>query len=120
MALQRAEKRGVRRQRVRRKVRGTDKRPRLSVYRSLQHVYAQVISDDSGRTLAAASTLDRSVAEALKSKRNLEAAKMVGKVIAERCLQKGINQIVFDRNGFLYHGRLKVLAEAARQAGLKF
>jgi large subunit ribosomal protein L18 len=120
MALQRVEQRRVRRQRVRRKVRGTDKLPRLSVYRSLQHVYAQVISDDSGRTLAAASTLDPGVAETLKSKRNLEAAKMVGKVIAERCLQKGISQIVFDRDGFLYHGRLKALAEAARQAGLKF
>jgi large subunit ribosomal protein L18 len=120
MASERAEKRKVRRARVRRKIRGSDARPRLSVYRSLRHIYAQVISDESGRTVAAVSTLDPALREALKSKRNVEAAKAIGKAIAERCLQKGIGEVVFDRNGFLYHGRVQALAQAVREAGLKF
>lgn len=120
MAAERFENRMTRRRRVRRRVLGSDGRPRLSVYRSLNHIYAQVVSDDSGRTLAAASTLSPELREALKSRRNLAAAKAVGKTIAERCLDKGISQVVFDRNGFLYHGRLKALADAAREAGLKF
>ncbi len=110
----------MRQQRVRRRTRGSDQRPRLSVYRSLHHIYAQVISDDSGRTMAAASTAIAGISEGLKSKRGLEAAKAVGRAIAERCLAHGIQSVVFDRNGFLYHGRVKALAEAARQAGLKF
>jgi len=93
--------------------------PRLSVYRSLQHIYVQVISDESGTTLAAASTQTPGVIESLKSRRNADAAKSVGKAIAEKCLANGIKQVVFDRNGFLYHGRLKALADAAREAGLK-
>ncbi len=105
---------------MRRSVRGSDQRPRLSVYRSLNHIYAQVVSDDSGRTLAAASTLTAELREELKSRRNLQAARVVGKTIAERCLSKGISQVIFDRNGFLYHGRVKALADAARAAGLKF
>jgi len=105
---------------VRRKAVGNDQRPRLSVFRSLNHIYVQVISDESGRTLAAASTATAGVREGLKSKRNLAAAKAVGKAIAERCLQGGISNVVFDRNGFLYHGRVKALADAAREAGLKF
>src|SRR5437762_948867 len=121
MALQRAEKRSLRRQRVRRIVRGTDQRPRLSVFRSLQHIYVQVISDASGRTLAAASTAGGgTVGDALANKRNLNAAKSVGKAIAEKCLASGIQTVIFDRNGFLYHGRVKALADAAREAGLKF
>ena len=120
MASERVEKRGARRTRVRRKVRGSDQVPRLSVYRSLHHIYAQVISDDSGRTVAAASTLTSDVRGALKTPRDLNAAKAVGKSIASRCLDKGISEVVFDRNGFLYHGRIKALAEAAREAGLKF
>ena len=120
MAADRSEKRMVRRHRVRRRVRGSDERPRLSVYRSLNHIYAQVVSDDSGKTLAAASTLTAELREELKSQRNVQAAKVVGKTIAERCLIKGINQVIFDRNGFLYHGRVKALADAAREAGLKF
>jgi large subunit ribosomal protein L18 len=93
--------------------------PRLSVYRSLNHIYAQVISDDSGRTIASASTQSPGVREELKSRRNAVAAKSVGKAIAEKCLAAGVKQVVFDRNGFLYHGRVKALADAARAAGLK-
>jgi large subunit ribosomal protein L18 len=120
MGLERAEKRDNRRVRVRRKVRGSDQRPRLSVYRSLYHTYAQVISDVSGQTLASASTLSPDLRDELKSKRNVGAAKVVGKAIADRCRAKGISEVIFDRNGFLYHGRIKALAEAAREAGLKF
>jgi large subunit ribosomal protein L18 len=105
MAFHRAISRATRQNRVRRKVRGSDTTPRLSVYRSLHHIYAQVISDDSGKTLAAASTLT---------------PKNVGKAIAQKCLAGGIKEVIFDRNGFLYHGRLKALADAAREAGLKF
>ena len=119
MAVVRSEKRKLRQGRVRRKAVGNDSRPRLSVFRSLHHIYVQVISDESGRTLAAASTESEGLRE-LKSKRNLAAAKAVGKAIAERCLQSGISNVVFDRNGFLYHGRVKALADAAREAGLKF
>lgn len=120
MALERAEKRQNRQVRIRRKVRGNDQRPRLSVYRSLYHIYAQVISDESGQTLVAASTVSAELRDALQSKRNVAAAQVVGKAIADRCRAKGINEVIFDRNGFLYHGRVKALAEAARAAGLKF
>ena len=120
MAVERSEKRKLRQSRVRRKAVGNDQRPRLSVFRSLHHIYVQVISDETGRTLAAASTATAGVREGLKSKRNLAAAKAVGKAIAERCRQAGITQVVLDRNGFLYHGRVKALADAAREAGLKF
>jgi large subunit ribosomal protein L18 len=116
----RVENRAARQSRVRRKVRGSEQIPRLSVYRSLHHIYVQVISDESGRTLVAASTLSPDVRGSLKTARDLSAAKTVGKTIAARCLEKGINQVVFDRNGFLYHGRVKALADAAREAGLKF
>jgi large subunit ribosomal protein L18 len=120
MVAERFEKRAARRKRVRRKVRGSDLRPRLSVYRSLNHIYVQVISDQSGRTLIAASTRDAAVKSELSNTRSLAAAKAVGKAIAERCKEKGILSVVFDRNGFLYHGRVKALAQAAREAGLKF
>ena len=120
MAVERSEKRKLRQQRVRRKAVGNDQRPRLSVFRSLNHIYVQVISDQSGHTLAAASTSSTDLREGLNSKRNLAAAKAVGKAIAERCLRSGISSVVFDRNGFLYHGRVKALADAAREAGLKF
>jgi len=105
---------------VRSVVRGTETRPRLSVYRSLHHIYVQVISDESGRTLAAASTQTPDASDGLKSRRGVTAAKVVGKTIAEKCLANGIQSVVFDRNGFLYHGRIKALADAAREAGLKF
>ena len=120
MAFERSEKRNLRQGRVRRKVRGTDERPRLSVFRSLQHLYVQVISDESGSTLASASTAVKELRDGLTSQRNVAAAKAVGKAIADRCRENGISQVVFDRNGFLYHGRVKALAEAAREAGLRF
>lgn len=106
--------------RVRRKVKGTPERPRLNVFRSLKQIYAQVIDDTTGTTLVAASTLD----EALKGKvafgGNKEAAKEVGKLIAQKALDKGIKSVVFDRGGYIYHGRVKELADAAREAGLEF
>jgi large subunit ribosomal protein L18 len=121
MPTKRVEKRLSRHRRVRRILRGTDARPRLAVYRSLHHIYAQVISDDSGRTLLASSTLGSEVkAAGLKSANNLEAAKAVGKTIAGKCIEQGIKHVVFDRSGFLYHGRVKALADAAREAGLRF
>ena len=104
-----------RHRRVRVKLAGTTEKPRLTVFRSLHHVYAQVIDDSTGRTLAAASTVD------LKSgNHDLEAATAVGKAIADKAKQAGIGAVVFDRGGFLYHGRIKALAEAAREAGLEF
>lgn len=120
MSLERAQKRHTRQARVRRKVRGTSERPRLSVYRSLHHIYAQVVSDETGRTLIAASTQSSGVRDELKSKSSVAAAKLVGKTVAERCREAGINEVVFDRNGFLFHGRVKALADAAREAGLRF
>src|SRR5215813_3205108 len=105
--------------RIRKKMVGSEARPRLNVYRSLNHIYAQVIDDLKGETIAAAST-----AEGKKGERptggNVAAAKNVGKTIAERAKQKGITQVVFDRGGYLYHGRIKALADAAREAGLQF
>ena len=106
--------------RVRRKVKGTPERPRLNVFRSLKQIYAQVIDDSTGTTLVAASTLD----EALKGKvafgGNKEAAKEVGKLVAQKAIDKGIKQVVFDRGGYIYHGRIKELADAAREVGLEF
>jgi len=106
--------------RVRQRVVGTSGRPRLCVYRSLGHIYAQVIDDQSGRTLASASSLDKGTRAALKGGGNIAAAKIVGKSIAERSLAAGIQQVVFDRGGYMYHGRVEALAGAAREAGLKF
>lgn len=121
MALARTKLARQRRQtRVRRRLRGVDARPRLCVYRSGKHIYAQVISDETGRTLAAASTLSAGVKTDLKGSANRDAAKRVGTVIAQVCQERGIRAVVFDRNGFLYHGRVKALAEAAREAGLQF
>jgi large subunit ribosomal protein L18 len=107
-------------QRIRKKVAGTAERPRLAVYFSGKHVYAQVVDDDAGRTLAAASTKERSLLGNNKAAANRIAAAMIGKAIAERSLAKKIDNIVFDRGGFLYHGKVKVLADAAREGGLKF
>lgn len=118
--MDRAEKRKLRQGRVRRKVRGTNERPRLSVFRSLHHIYVQVISDESGRTLASASTTLKEIGSDLGSRSGMGAAKAVGQAIANRCREQGIGEVIFDRNGFLYHGRVKALAEAAREAGLKF
>lgn len=112
--------RALRRERVRQRVTGTDARPRLCVYRSGKHVYVQVVSDESGQTLAAVSTLSAELRSALKKTATVEAAKGVGTLIAQKCREKGINRVVFDRNGFLYHGRVRAVAEAAREAGLQF
>jgi large subunit ribosomal protein L18 len=102
--------------RIRRKMQGTAERPRLNVYRSLNHIYAQVIDDASGVTLVSASTK----AANLKTGGNVAAAKEVGKLVAERAKEKGVKKVVFDRGGYLYHGRIKALADAAREAGLEF
>ncbi len=106
--------------RVRKIVSGTSERPRLCVSRSLNHIYAQIIDDSIGKTLVAASTNDKALRSDLKVKSNKAAAKVVGEMVAERALAKGITQVVFDRGGFLYHGRIKSLADAAREKGLKF
>jgi large subunit ribosomal protein L18 len=95
-------------------------RPRLSVFRSGKHIYAQIIDDAAGRTLAAASTLDASLREALRTGADKEAAGHVGKLVAERALAAGVTQVVFDRGSYMYHGRVKALAEAAREGGLSF
>ena len=106
--------------RIRKKVNGTAERPRLSVFRSSRHIYAQVIDDAAGKTLAAASTLSKDLAGQLEEGNKVAAAKKVGKLIAKVCKEKGITKIVFDRNGYLYHGRVSALAQAAREAGLEF
>ena len=102
--------------RIRRKVRGSSERPRLAVYRSLNHIYAQVVDDLNGQTIVAASTTEKDLRGATGG--NVEAARRIGKAIAERALEKGINSVVFDRGGYLYHGRIKALTDAARAAGL--
>jgi large subunit ribosomal protein L18 len=112
----RAEVRNAVHRRIRRKVRGTSERPRLAVYRSLNHIYAQIIDDESARTIAAASTTEKALAA--KTGGNIEAAKRVGQAIAERALAAGISSVVFDRGGYLYHGRVRALTDAARAAGL--
>jgi large subunit ribosomal protein L18 len=106
--------------RVRNKVHGTGERPRLAVFRSLTHIYAQVIDDVQGQTLVAASTTDAEIAKDTKKKKKTAQAELVGTVIAKRAVAKGIKQVAFDRGGFKYQGRVKALAEAARKAGLKF
>ena len=113
-------KRLQRHKRVRRKVFGTPQRPRLCVFRSSNNIYAQIIDDTNRVTLVAASSLDEAVKGAVNHTGNKEAAKMVGEMIAKRAIEKGITEVVFDRGGYLYHGRVQVLAEAAREAGLKF
>lgn len=112
------ERRQKRKFRVRNSITGTQERPRLNVYRSLKHIHAQIIDDTAGNTLVAASTLE--LKDKVSSTSNKEAAKEVGKLIAEKAKAKGIETVVFDRGGFLYHGRVKELAEAARENGLKF
>lgn len=118
--IDRRKARERRRAHVRRKVVGTPERPRLNVFRSLTHIYAQIIDDSVGHTLVAASTVDTELREALAGKAKTEQAKLVGQKLAERALQKGVKQVVFDRAGYKYHGRVKALAEAAREAGLDF
>ena len=118
MKVTRRESTRRRHARVRRRVKGTTERPRLAVFRSNQHIYAQVIDDSSHKTLVSASTLDKEAS--VKSGGNKEAAAVVGKLIAERALKQDISEVVFDRGGKLYHGRVAALADAAREAGLSF
>ena len=119
-----AEKKGAedrRKARVRRAIRkAANGRPRLSVFRSSKQIYAQVIDDAQGRTLAAASSLEKAMRETLKTGADVEAAKQVGRLVAERAVQAGVKDVVFDRSGYLYHGRVKALADAAREGGLNF
>ncbi|HVU03539.1 MAG TPA: 50S ribosomal protein L18 [Polyangiaceae bacterium] len=109
-----------RKYRIRNKISGTEARPRLSVFRSSQHIYAQVIDDTTGKTVATASTLSRDLKSSLGEANKTDAAKKVGALIAKMCLDKKVDKVVFDRNGYLYHGRVKALADAAREAGLNF
>jgi large subunit ribosomal protein L18 len=124
MKIQTKNDRRVRIQlRQRKRISGTTARPRLSIFRSVQHIYAQVIDDLSGKTLASASTLDSALKGAFAkgvSGGNLKGAEAIGKAIAERSIEKGIKKVVFDRSGFLYHGRIRAVADAARKAGLEF
>lgn len=120
MKLTRKESTRRRHRRVRKTVQGSGDRPRLAVFRSNQHIYAQIIDDTQQQTLAAASTLEPSLKGELSSGATCEASQAVGKLVAERALAKGITKVVFDRGGKLYHGRVKALAEAAREAGLDF
>jgi large subunit ribosomal protein L18 len=106
--------------RIRKRLTGASERPRLAVFRSNKHIYAQVIDDSKGTTVTAASTLDVDAKKDAKSGGNIAAAKAVGKLVAERAKAKGVQTVLFDRGGYLYHGRVKALAEAAREAGLKF
>jgi large subunit ribosomal protein L18 len=104
--------------RIRKKVKGSETRPRLAIFRSLNHIYAQIIDDEKGATLCSASSVEKSAGAATGG--NVEAARQIGKLIAERAKEKGVTQVVFDRGGYIYHGRVKSLAEAAREAGLQF
>ena len=120
MAVDKRAARRRRQRRIRAKIAGTAERPRLNVFRSLNNVYAQVIDDDTGHTLVAASTLESSLAEELDGKTKKEQARVVGRLIAERSLEAGIHTVVFDRGGYPYHGRVKAVAEGAREGGLEF
>jgi len=115
-----AARRLRRKRHIRRSLSGTASRPRMSVFRSLSHVYVQVIDDEAGRTLCSASTLDKELRAGVSATGNCDAAKAVGGKIAERAKAAGVSSVVFDRNGFKYHGRVKALADAAREAGLEF
>lgn len=109
-----------RKKRIRKKIHGTPERPRLSVFRSAKHIYAQVVDDTRGTTLVHVSTLTKDVKRGATDVSKSDAARLVGRAVAEACKSKGIQKVAFDRNGFIYHGRVKALAEAAREAGLDF
>ena len=119
-AKKRYESRMARHKRVRKNVSGTPERPRLAVFRSGKHLYAQIVDDVSGRSLAAVSTLTKGVRDELKGKKKAEASVVIGKKIGEIAKEKGISRVTFDRGGFLYHGRVKAFADGAREAGLEF
>lgn len=120
MALNKIERRARIKMRIRKIVSGTAERPRMSVYRSNKQIYVQLIDDATGVTLVAASSADKEVAEKVAGLNKSQVSALVGKLAAERSLQKGISEVAFDRNGYLYHGRVKMLADAAREGGLKF
>ena len=120
MATSKQEGRQRRHTRIRKRVSGTEQKGRLSVYRSLNHIYAQIIDDNNGTTLVSASSLDPAVKSLEQHKGNIKTAKEVGSLIAKKAIEKGIKKVIFDRSGYLYHGRVKALAEAAREAGLEF
>lgn len=115
-----AKQRQRRRYRVRKTIRGDEQRPRLTIHRSHQHIYAQIVDDDAGRTLAAASSIEKDVRGGLKYGGNKDAAQAIGRLVAERALAAGVKQVKFDRREYKYHGRVAALAEAAREAGLSF
>ncbi len=119
MALTKRERRLKIKQRIRKRISGTNERPRMTVFRSNKQIYVQLVNDLTGETVVSASSKNKEVADQ-KSINKSEQAKLVGKLVAERSLAKGINNVVFDRNGYIYHGRIKVLAESAREGGLKF
>ncbi len=120
IAKQRMESRATRHRRIRKRLSGSGARPRLCVFRSHAHIYAQIVDDDQGRVLLGASSLSPELAEQLKGKKKREASREVGKLIAARAQAKGIKQVCFDRGGYIYHGRVKALAEGAREGGLEF
>jgi large subunit ribosomal protein L18 len=120
MGKKEQEARLRRHRRVRSKVAGTLERPRLNVFRSLEHIYAQVIDDVAGNTIASASTIDSDLRKQLEGKNKADAAKLVGQLVAERAKSKGITKVIFDRGGYKYHGRVKALADGAREGGLEF
>ena len=119
MALTKRERRLKIKQRIRKRIHGTNERPRMTVFRSNKQIYVQLVNDLTGETMVSASSKNKEVADK-KNINKSEQAKLVGKLVAERSLAKGINDVVFDRNGYLYHGRIKLLAESAREGGLKF
>lgn len=120
MAESRREARERRHRRIRKKISGTPGRPRLSIYRSLNHIYAQIIDDLKGQTLVTASSLDKEFKRIAHHKGNITTAKLVGELVAKRAIEKGVTRVVFDKGGYLYHGTIKALADASRAAGLEF
>lgn len=118
--LKKRDARLRRHKRIRKKISGTNERPRLSVFKSLKHIYAQIINDEEGVTLVSTSTLSSEVGEQIKYGGNIVASKIVGELVAKKAIEKGIKTVVFDRGGYVYHGRVKALAEAARESGLQF
>ena len=116
---ERALKRSYRHQRIRKRISGTDKCPRMSIFRSKKHIYVQIINDLDGKTIVSASTMEKDL-KGMKGRATCEGAKKIGELIAQRAKAKGVEKIVFDRGGYLYHGRVKTLADAAREKGLKF
>jgi len=120
MAIKSREARQRRHRRIRARLSGTAERPRLNVFRSIEHIYVQVIDDENGQTIVSASTVDKNLRADIEGKTKKEQAKLVGKAVAERAQAAGVKEVVFDRGGYLYHGRIQALAEGAREGGLEF